>query len=535
MPEPVRLANRYELRGLLGRGGMGEVHDGWDLRLDRPVAVKLLNSQLASQPEIRTRFESEARAAARLTSPKVVRVFDTGEHEGTAFIVMERLPGRTLADEMAAGPLSEDRVRAVLLDMLEALAFAHRHGVLHRDVKPANVLIAEDGTAKLADFGIAKIAGQDLTQTGHFIGTATYLAPERLNGLPAGPESDLYSTGIVGYEALTGERPFQADTPLGLIRAINDDPTPSVRARLPGVDAGLASAIDRATRRLPEERFRSAEEMIEALGGAAALGGEGDTTVAAPAPPGGTEVLPSARTRPAPDRRIWWAAAAAAVFLAAVFIRPPGAGEDPSPTTVPTQGPTEQQPGSRAAGEPRAISGVTSVEFLGPGTLVLEQTGDEESVTVEAPANLLPLIRTDVAGGRLTVGMDAGTVPDNMGAIVYRVKVAELTELRAAGGGTVEAGGISGNTLTVENDGSTDIEMSGETGRLTLTLDGSGDFEGSGLRAETVTAELNGSGDAVVAVSDRLEADLSGSGGLEYLGDPDVEQSASGSGRVEEG
>src|SRR5687768_17145785 len=160
MAEPVCLVNRYELRGLLGRGGMGEVYDGWDLRLDRPVAVKLLNSQLASQPEIRTRFESEARAAARLTNPKVVRIFDTGEHEGTPFIVMERLPGRTLADEMAGGPLPQARVRAVLLDMLEALAFAHRKGVLHRDVKPSNVLITEEGTAKIADFGIAKIAGQ---------------------------------------------------------------------------------------------------------------------------------------------------------------------------------------------------------------------------------------------------------------------------------------------------------------------------------------------------------------------------------------
>jgi predicted Ser/Thr protein kinase len=533
MAEPVRLANRYELRGLLGRGGMGEVYDGWDLRLDRPVAVKLLNSQLASQPEIRTRFESEARAAARLTNPKVVRIFDTGEHEGTAFIVMERLPGRTLADEMAAGPLPEARVRAVLLDMLEALAFAHRNGVLHRDVKPANVLITEDGTAKLADFGIAKIAGQNLTQTGHFIGTATYLAPERLNGLPAGPESDLYSTGIVGYEALTGERPFQADTPLGLIRAINDDPTPSIRSRLPEVEAGLASAIDRATRRLPEERFRSAEEMIEALGGTAAPAGEGDTIVAAHGSRGGTEVLPAVR-RASPNRRAWWATAGA-VLLAVIIGLVSAGDEDPPPAAGPTQSATTEQPRPGAGGDPGAISGVNSVNFLGPGTLVLEQTGSEESIDVEAPAGLRPLIRTDVAGGRLTVGMEGGTAPNNVGAIVYRVKVGELKELRAAGGGTVEATGISVDSLTVENDGSTDIEMSGETGRLTLTLNGSGNFEGTGLSAENVTAKLNGSGNAVVSASERLEADLSGSGDLEYLGDPEVTQNASGSGRVERG
>jgi hypothetical protein len=175
------------------------------------------------------------------------------------------------------------------------------------------------------------------------------------------------------------------------------------------------------------------------------------------------------------------------------------------------------------------------VNFLGPGTLVLEQTGSEESIDVEAPAGLRPLIRTDVAGGRLTVGMEGGTAPNNVGAIVYRVKVGELKELRAAGGGTVEATGISVDSLTVENDGSTDIEMSGETGRLTLTLNGSGNFEGTGLSAENVTAKLNGSGNAVVSASERLEADLSGSGDLEYLGDPEVTQNASGSGRVERG
>lgn len=536
MAEPVVcLADRYELGELLGRGGMGEVYDGWDRRLDRPVAVKLLNSRLASQGDMRARFESEARAAARLTNPKVVRIFDTGEHEGTAFIVMERLPGRTLADEIASGPLPEARVRAVLLDMLEALAFAHRNGVLHRDIKPSNVLITEDGTAKIADFGIAKIAGQDLTQTGHFIGTAAYLAPERLNGLPAGPQSDLYSTGIVGYEALTGERPFQADNPLGLIRAINDDPAPSVRSRLPNVDPNLASAIDRAALRLPEERFQTAEEMLEALGGSTAPAAGVATVVGHVQPGGGTRVLPAAHPRTAPGRRVRWAAAAGAVLLLALIFRLAWAGDDdPAPPAAPTES-APARAGPAGAGEPRAISGTNSVEFLGPGKLILEQAGSEESVTVEAPEDLLPLIRTDVAGGRLTVGMEAGTAPNNVAAVVYRVKVAELVELRAAGGGTIEATGISGDTLTVENEGSSDIEMAGKTGRLTLTLNGSGDFEGAGLRAEAVTAELNGSGDAVVSVSDRLDAELNGSGDLEYLGNPQVTQSAKGSGRVVRG
>ncbi|CAN5882645.1 hypothetical protein BH23ACT12_BH23ACT12_06620 [soil metagenome] len=533
MAEPLCLADRYELRELLGRGGMGEVYDGWDRRLDRPVAIKLLNSQLASQPDVRTRFESEARAAARLANPKVVGIFDTGEHDGIPYIVMERLPGRTLADEMASGPMPQDRVRAVTLDMLEALAFAHRAGILHRDVKPANVLLTENGSAKIGDFGIAKIAGQNLTQTGNFIGTAAYLAPERLNGLPAGPESDLYSVGIVGYEALTGERPFQADTPLGLIRAINDDPTPSVHSRLPEVDEDLAAAIDRATRRKPEERFQTAEAMTQALGGTPSPPASGGpATVSSAKVPGGTEVLPAAGRPPqGSDARLKWAGVAGAVLLLALVLRLAFGGDENPPQAAPSPSPTA--PAESA--EPRAIGGVISVEFLGPGTLILEQTGSEESVSVEAPADLLPLIRTDVAGGRLTVGMEPGTAPNGVGAIIYRVKVAGLAELRAAGGGSIQAENISGDSLTIENAGSTDIEISGSTGRLTLTLDGSGNLEGEDFEAETVTAELSGSGDAVIAVTERLEADLSGSGGLEYIGDPEVIQSASGSGRVEKG
>lgn len=529
MAEPLCLADRYELRDLLGRGGMGEVYDGWDRRLDRPVAVKMLNSQLASQPDIRTRFESEALAAARLANPKVVAIFDTGEHEGVPYIVMERLPGRTLADEMAAGPMVPERVRAVMLDMLEALGVAHRSGILHRDVKPANVLLTEDGTAKLADFGIAKIAGQNLTQTGNFIGTAAYLAPERLNGLPAGPESDLYSVGIVGYEALTGQRPFQADTPLGLIRAISEDPTPSVQTRMPELDDDLAGAIDRATRRRPEDRFGTAEEFMGALGSPATP--QTAATVSSPAGSPGTKVLPTPSGNRLKDRRIW--ALAGAVVLALLLVAQMAANDDTPAGTTPTES-QAPAPTDSPAGDPRPVSGVSSIEFLGPGTLIVEQTGDE-SIQVDAPDDLLGLIRSDVAGGRLTIGMDPGTAPGLIGPIVYRVTVERLDEIRAAGGGEIRGTNLSGSTLTVENAGSTDIELSGTTGRLDLTLQGSGNFEGAEFRAESVTAELNGSGDAVVAVSGSLHAELSGSGDLIYLGSPQVSGSTSGSGRVTRG
>src|SRR5205085_5453763 len=183
---PTTLADRYQLRGLIGRGGMGEVWAARDLRLERDVAVKRLSPHLASEPGVRERFEAEARAAAGLNHPNVVAVFDSGEHDGVPFLVMELLPGRTLADELADGPLAPERARRIGAEVAAALAASHAAGVLHRDVKPGNVLLAADGTAKVGDFGIAKSTeGLDLTTTGTIVGTAAYLAPERLAGAPA--------------------------------------------------------------------------------------------------------------------------------------------------------------------------------------------------------------------------------------------------------------------------------------------------------------------------------------------------------------
>ena len=169
------LADRYEVRGLLGRGGMAEVYDGWDLRLNRAVAIKLLHPGVGSDAEARRRFDAEARAAAALNHPNIVAVHDYGEHNGTPFIVMERLPGRTLADEVEMGPMAPGRVRAMLDDVLGALACAHAAGIVHRDVKPGNVLLAQSNTMKVADFGIAKANGTANTATGQIVGTMAYM------------------------------------------------------------------------------------------------------------------------------------------------------------------------------------------------------------------------------------------------------------------------------------------------------------------------------------------------------------------------
>ena len=290
---PRVLSARYRMGPLLGRGGMAEVYDGYDERLHRPVAVKVLRPEVAADPEVRSRFEIEARSAACLSHPNVVAVFDTGEDDGTPFIVMERLPGETLADRMAAGPVDQGWLRKVAGDVLGALGAAHAAGLVHRDVKPGNILIADDGCAKVADFGIAKsleVSG-DLTGTGLLFGTPAYLAPERLQGHPATERSDLYALGVVLYEALAGAKPFDGPTPVAVADAVlHATPVPLTGAR-PDVDPGFASAVERSMSREPAARPGSAREMAKALEGSEATVAK-DPTVALPAEhPGGDATL----------------------------------------------------------------------------------------------------------------------------------------------------------------------------------------------------------------------------------------------------
>ena len=265
-PQPEVVAGRYRLGPVIGRGGMGEVRRARDLRLDRDVALKFLRNDLAIEPEVRRRFEDEATSAAQLSHPNVVTVFDTGDHAGQPYIVMECLAGRTLADEILDGPLPESRVRRIASEVLSALGAAHQVGILHRDVKPANILIADDGSAKVADFGIAKSTeGLDHTVAGQIIGTPAYLAPERLQGERATPRSDIYSLGVVLYEALTGRQPYSGDTPLALAHAVlSKEPIPLRRLR-PGIDAGLAATVERAMHKAPERGFGDAGDMAASL------------------------------------------------------------------------------------------------------------------------------------------------------------------------------------------------------------------------------------------------------------------------------
>ncbi|HET9444097.1 MAG TPA: serine/threonine-protein kinase, partial [Acidimicrobiales bacterium] len=264
------MAGRYRLGDLLGRGGMADVYDAFDERLERPVAVKVLRPAMAANPRVRTRFEAEARCAARLSHPNVVAVFDTGEDAGLPFLVMERLPGETLADRLAGGPVDVGWALRVAGDVLTALHAAHTAGLVHRDVKPGNVLIARDGRAKVADFGIAKsldVAGTvDLTDANQVIGTPAYLAPERIAGQPATVRSDLYAVGVMLYEALAGAKPFAGPTAVAVAYAVrHHDPEPLARRR-PDVDPKVTAAVGRAMAREPDDRFATAGESAAALG-----------------------------------------------------------------------------------------------------------------------------------------------------------------------------------------------------------------------------------------------------------------------------
>ncbi|MBA3363605.1 MAG: serine/threonine protein kinase [Actinobacteria bacterium] len=293
------IGGRYRLGERIGHGGMGEVFAAHDLRLDREVALKLLRADLAEQDGMRERVVAEARLAARLTHPHVVGVLDTGEQDGRPFVVMERLSGRTLGDELADGPMPPERVRDVGLQVLRALAAAHELGIVHRDVKPGNVLDAGVGTWKVADFGIAKWvhADETLTGTGELLGSPSYLAPERIEGEQAGPASDLYAVGVLLYEALCGRKPFEGDDPFSLATAIRDGAYDPPAAVFPDADPTIVAVIERAMQRDPSERYESAEAMAAALLGEDAETADVTATIATPV----TTPLPPTEA-PTPER-----------------------------------------------------------------------------------------------------------------------------------------------------------------------------------------------------------------------------------------
>ena len=259
------IAERYEVQRKLARGGMAEVFVGQDRSLGRPVAIKVMFPEFAADTAFVERFRREAQAAANLTHPNIVAVYDWGPIDTTYFMVMEYVSGRTLAEIIReAAPINPDRAADLAAGVASALGFAHRNGVVHRDIKPANVIIDDGGEVKVADFGIARaVSGGagDLTQTGTVMGTATYFSPEQAQGQEVDPRSDLYSLGVVLYEMITGRPPFTGDSPVSIAYKHVQEPVPPPRSIVPAIPAGLQAITLKLLAKRTSNRYASAEDL----------------------------------------------------------------------------------------------------------------------------------------------------------------------------------------------------------------------------------------------------------------------------------
>ena len=257
-----RIGNRYRLGERIGRGGMASVYRAHDEQLDREVALKVMRADLGEDPRFVQRFEAEARRAASVSHPSVVSVYDVGT-DGPPYMVMELIEGGDVARLLATeGRQAPARAARLAVDAAAALQAAHDAGLVHRDVKPGNILLRADGRAMVADFGIARATGEDgMTRTGATLGSVEYFSPEQARGERAGPASDIYALGVVLYELLTGTRPFRGDSPYAVATARLRMPPPDPREIVPDLPAGLAAIVLRAMARQPEERFVSAGAM----------------------------------------------------------------------------------------------------------------------------------------------------------------------------------------------------------------------------------------------------------------------------------
>ena len=470
------LGGRYRLRRELARGGMAAVWEAEDKVLTRRVAIKVLHPHLAGDDGFRTRFRREAVAAARLAHPHIVTTYDTGRDADVAYIVMELVDGTTLARLLKAqGPLPVAKAIDVAVQVADALACAHTHGVVHRDVKPANILLRDDGHVKVADFGIAKAgAGHDLTRTGVVMGTAKYLSPEQVSGHPADAGSDIYALGIVLYEMLCGAPPFVGDTELSTAVARLTAAPGSLRDRRQDVPRSLEAVVLRSLARDPAARYRTAEEMRASL---LAVDSDNDDVT----PPAGLKLTTAASSRPAPRLLVAGVAALLLVSVAVVLrsgggssddgdstrkagIAAPAGGALAEPSALPAtsfdpEGDKEENPATAASvadGDPATVWKTDryndNFPKLKSGVGIYVDLGRSQKVrrvTVEATAGSVAQVfvadrpapelagwgrpRSDGGGGNFDVGSAQGryvlvwftSLPQTDGG--YKVEVSEIT------------------------------------------------------------------------------------------------------------
>jgi serine/threonine-protein kinase len=352
----AEIAGRYRLEGRLGYGGMSTVHRAMDMRLERQVAVKLLAEHLADEQAFVSRFQREAQAAARLVHPNIVQVFDSGQDEasGQYFIVMEYIEGSSGAEILRdQGWMEVDEALAIIEQACEGLNYAHRHGVVHRDVKPGNLLRSLEGEVKLADFGIAKATEQSsITQVGSVLGTAAYLAPEQARGEEAGPSADLYALGVVTYQLISGRLPYDATSLTELALKQQQEEPATLDTLVAAVGPELADAVAIALALDPRDRYQSAHEMRRALhDGARGISPHARTGAAGAPATEATSVLSSRRSQTAHTR--------------VVTPRRPRPGPAPARASA---APAAQRPAAGAAGRRRGNGRLLAVLV---GVLVL--------------------------------------------------------------------------------------------------------------------------------------------------------------------
>ena len=311
---------RYRVIGQIGSGGMADVFSADDTTLGRRVAVKILHERFAEDRNFVERFRREASSAAGLSHPNVVSVYDRGSHEDTYYIAMEYLEGRTLKDLLVAeAPLGQERTIDLGVQLVEAAGFAHRHGVIHRDLKPQNVIVDDEGHLKVTDFGIARAGASEMTETGSIMGTAHYLSPEQAQGKSVEATSDLYSIGVILFEMLAGQLPFHGDSAVSIaVQHLNQAPPPLSTLR-PDVHPVLEAVVMRALAKDPAQRFRDAGELVVALEHArhAMRSGE-DALLLAPSPGLAPEPLPDDEARG--RRWLVWTVAALGLVLAGLLL-----------------------------------------------------------------------------------------------------------------------------------------------------------------------------------------------------------------------
>ena len=451
------LNGRYELRDVVGAGGMGAVYRATDTRLGRTVAVKALRGGALADDVARARMRSEARLASTVHHPGVAQIYDyddcSSTHGGMAFIVMEFVDGQSLAELLREqGRLSVAQVMPVVQQVADALAAAHAAGVVHRDLKPANIMITAAGRAVLVDFGIASSAGSEpLTETGALIGTADYLSPEQASGRPATPQSDIYSLGVVAFQCLTGTSPFRRDHHVATALAHLQDDLPDLDASLP---AGVRELVSHMTEKNPSDRPASADDVARRAGtvGAADL-------VGAP-------VTATFTTPPARPRRRFALYSGAALFAAAALVL----GMNRMTSTTPSPQPAAVTPAEQAVA-PTTVT-VSADDLVGrpvdEAMTVLQQLGLEgarrDVASSQPTGTVVGLDRTGQVSPGTTITLDVATASPSpafsapASGSTEDVSTADTTEPSTAqakppGTGNGKTGGKSNGNGNVKGNG----------------------------------------------------------------------------------